>query len=242
MNHCQRDEVAQGLVWLAHGLEVVPEDEPELQLSFRRLLWGWTRHVQALKQILPIPSNFQIALSPDGKMLATGCDKPAGVQLSDAVTGKPLGEPIPQPSTPAQVAFSPDGRTIMTAGSETYLTEGVQPWDALTGRPLGKVLWTHGYEEWHTAGVSAVFSPNSRALLAKTTFLEHRPGLLGDVPFDEARLFEVPPPVQGDAARLRLWVEVITARELDAGGEIADLDAKTWQLRWQRLQKLGGPP
>jgi hypothetical protein len=52
----------------------------------------------------------------------------------------------------------------------------------------------------------------------------------------------VPQPVQGDAARLRLWVEVITARELDAGGEIADLDAKTWQQRWEQLQKLGGPP
>jgi hypothetical protein len=52
----------------------------------------------------------------------------------------------------------------------------------------------------------------------------------------------VPQPVQGDAARLRLWVEVLTARELDAGGEIANLDAKTRQQRWKQLQKFGGPP
>jgi hypothetical protein len=42
--------------------------------------------------------------------------------------------------------------------------------------------------------------------------------------------------------RLRLWVAVITARGLDAGGEIAPLDARTWQQRWEQLQKLGGPP
>src|SRR5262249_44543495 len=29
MNHCQRDEAAWGLLWLARGLEVVPEDEVE---------------------------------------------------------------------------------------------------------------------------------------------------------------------------------------------------------------------
>jgi hypothetical protein len=55
-------------------------------------------------------------------------------------------------------------------------------------------------------------------------------------------LFDVPQPMQGDATRLRLWVAVITARELDAGGEIANLDAKTWQQRWEQLQQLGGPP
>lgn len=52
----------------------------------------------------------------------------------------------------------------------------------------------------------------------------------------------MPQPLQGDAPRLRLWAEVVTGREVDAGGEIADLDAKTWQRRWQQLQKLGGPP
>jgi hypothetical protein len=55
-------------------------------------------------------------------------------------------------------------------------------------------------------------------------------------------LFEMPQPVAGAPERLRLWVEVMTARELDAGGEVADLDEKTWQQRYLRLQKLGGPP
>jgi hypothetical protein len=42
--------------------------------------------------------------------------------------------------------------------------------------------------------------------------------------------------------RLRLWVEVATGLELDAGGAVIDLDARAWRERWNRLQKLGGPP
>ena len=78
-----------------------------------------------------------------------------------------------------------------------------------------------------------VFSPDSRTLLARINFFQGT---------EKAQLFEVPQPVEGDAARLRLWVEVITMRELDAGGEVADLDAAAWQQRRDRLQKLGGPP
>jgi hypothetical protein len=42
--------------------------------------------------------------------------------------------------------------------------------------------------------------------------------------------------------RLRLWVEVATGYELDPGGAPVELDATTWRQRWDRLQKLGGPP
>jgi hypothetical protein len=157
-------------------------------------------------------------------------------------TAKPHGRYLHHRAQIVDLAFSPDGRTIMTAGSGTYGTEGIQFWDAATGRPFGKVLWTRWGQIIHAQGVSAVFSPDSRTLLAKTAFVEPRPALKGDLHFDEARLFEVPQPVAGGAARLRLWVEVITARELDAGGEVAELDAKTWHERWQQLQKLGGPP
>jgi WD40 repeat protein len=186
--------------------------------------------------------------SPDGKtVLMAALDLPGGknwdaVRLWDAQTGKPRGPCLHHGVMIVDMAFSPDGRTVMTAGSGTYGTEGIQFWDAATGRPLGKVLWTHWYDRLRAEGVSAVFSPDSRTLLAKTTFVEPRPFPVGDLRFDEARLFAVPPPVEGDAARLRLWVEVITGRELDAGGEIADLDAQTWQQRWQQLHKLGGPP
>jgi len=33
-----------------------------------------------------------------------------------------------------------------------------------------------------------------------------------------------------------------TGLELDADGAIEELDDATWELRWQRLRELGGPP
>jgi len=68
-------------------------------------------------------------------------------------------------------------------------------------------------------------SPDSRTLL-----------------LDDMHLYNVPQTLRGDRPRLRLWVEVITGRELDAGGEVADLEATAWQQRRDRLHKLGGPP
>ena len=57
-----------------------------------------------------------------------------------------------------------------------------------------------------------------------------------------ARLWRVPSPLAGDASRLTLWVQAPTARELDAGGGVHELDAKSWSDRRQRLDRLGGPP
>ena len=42
--------------------------------------------------------------------------------------------------------------------------------------------------------------------------------------------------------RLTLWVQVLTGRELDAGGSARDLESATWHERRRRLQELGGPP
>jgi WD40 repeat protein len=178
-----------------------------------------------------------LSFSPDGKTLLINHGEAA--RLWDTETGKPHGRYLHHRAHIVETAFSPDGRTIMTVGRD--LTQGVQLWDAVTAWPIGKVLWTHG-NEGTVISRSALFSPDSRTLLATASFEERRSGLLAPRYFEEARLFDVPQPVQGDAAQLRLWVEVITARELDAGGEIADLDAKTWQQRWQQLQKVGVPP
>jgi hypothetical protein len=76
--------------------------------------------------------------------------------------------------------------------------------------------------------VAALFRPDGRAVLTGSS--------------DRAHLWAVPVPVVGDADRIRLWVEATTGLELDAGGAVVELDAKTWRERGDRLQKLGGPP
>jgi hypothetical protein len=58
-----------------------------------------------------------------------------------------------------------------------------------------------------------------------------------------ARLWPVPPPtVDGDPAKITLWVQVLTGLELDDEGAVGLLDGRTWRERRQRLDELGGPP
>jgi hypothetical protein len=76
--------------------------------------------------------------------------------------------------------------------------------------------------------MTAAFRPDGKAVLAGTQ--------------NRAHLWTVPAPLAGGAARIRLWVEVCTGLELDAGGAVLELGAAAWRGRWERLQKLGGPP
>ena len=55
-------------------------------------------------------------------------------------------------------------------------------------------------------------------------------------------LIDVPQPVRGTPEYLRLWIEVLTVSEQDSSGGVTELDYKTWQERFERLKKLGGPP
>lgn len=48
--------------------------------------------------------------------------------------------------------------------------------------------------------------------------------------------------MNGDAERIRCWVELLTGMELDSDGVVRDLDADALQRRRERLRELGGPP
>lgn len=72
-----------------------------------------------------------MALSPDGRTLASSAKDGKGVRLWDVRTGEPLHE-VPVSTgwqwSLVSVAFSPDGRTLAGAGSI-----GFHLWDAHTG-------------------------------------------------------------------------------------------------------------
>ena len=53
------------------------------------------------------------------------------------------------------------------------------------------------------------------------------------------RLWALPPSVDGSPEQVRLWVEWLTAAELDPGGEIRTLTPAAIQARRQRLDGLG---
>jgi hypothetical protein len=106
------------------------------------------------------------------------------------------------------VAFSPDGKTVLTTSGD----KAARLWEAVTGDPLGPPV----------PNVSkAVFSPDSKFLL------------IGDG--NTARLWQPTTPVEGDPARVTLWTQAITGMELDSDDNLRVLDAKTWEHRRRRL-------
>jgi WD40 repeat protein len=160
------------------------------------------------------------AFAPDGRTFAVTDPGGVGVRLWDAARRKPLAEPLRHPGEVRSVTFSPDGKVLLcVAKDEAHF------WDVATGKRLGP-----SRRPPHALHVmSAAFSPDGRKyVLGGSTGC----ALVGDAPA----------PLEGDPERLRLWAEVSTGSELDAGGAVVELGAKAWRERWKRLQKLGGPP
>ncbi len=118
------------------------------------------------------------------------------------------------------VAFSPDGKNMLTGSSDGT----ARLWDVVTQKPLGAPFR-------HDAVVHGVaFRPDGKALLTGS--------------YDgTARLWKGPPaPIQGDVERIVLWTQVIIGQELDDNGSVQSLSTETWRERRQQLQALGGPP
>jgi hypothetical protein len=157
------------------------------------------------------------AQSPDGRLLLGAAGRTA--RLWDAATGEPVGRPFSHKDAVLAVAFSPDGRSVLTGSRDGT----AQLWDAATCRPVGP--------PWRHAGsVHAVaFRPDSR--MAVTA---------GDD--RTARLWEVAAPVDGEVERIRLWVQVRTGLELDEHGTVRALDDTALREHRRQLQEQDGPP
>jgi tetratricopeptide (TPR) repeat protein len=115
------------------------------------------------------------------------------------------------------VAFSPDGKTVLTGSRD----KTARLWAAATGQPLGPPLPHQGY-------VSAVaFSPDGQTVLTGS--------------YDStARLWRVRPPLEGTAQRITEWLVVLTGLELDDDRVVHVLDATRWVKYHQRLHEAGG--
>jgi WD40 repeat protein len=141
------------------------------------------------------------------------------VRLWDTATGTSRDKPVAHHNQVRAVAYSPDGKMILT-GSLDFTA---RLWDAATARPLGKPME-------HQGSVSAVaFNPDGKTALTGS--------------YDRtARLWSIPGPLEEDVDRIRLWIQTLTGLELDAQGDFHFLDTETWQERRDRLEQLGGLP
>src|SRR5262249_27488029 len=94
----------------------------------------------------------QLALHPDGVRFAVAVTR--GARLWNARTGKPVSDFLPDTLGVSFVAFSPDGKLLLTAGRNHEARLG----DVEPGRLVGKPI-VHGDNV-----VQAVFSPDGRRI------------------------------------------------------------------------------
>jgi WD40 repeat protein/predicted Ser/Thr protein kinase len=142
-----------------------------------------------------------VTVAPDGRLLS-GC-RDGTAMLWDVAARRPLLEPLRHEAGVSAVAFSPDGKTLLTGD----LAGGVRFWDAASGMQLGPTLH-------HTGAIAAVaFHPDGRRIAAGGT---------GSV----VQQWLVPaPPLEGDPEQIRLRVEAATGMRLDEHGAVHALSA-----------------
>jgi WD40 repeat protein len=149
--HYQNNNLPYALAHLAHAVRTDPE-----WMSSRTLL---VNLLQQRNWFLPVATFNQktavksAAFSPNGtRVVTTSVDGIA--QLWNAITGKPLGEPLMDNANANSVQFSSDGSRLVTSGDNS-----AQLWDAINGKPLGEAMTHQG------AVQSAQFSPDNRRVL-----------------------------------------------------------------------------
>jgi serine/threonine protein kinase/WD40 repeat protein len=94
----------------------------------------------------------QVAISPDGNTVVTEKDVKTA-QLWDVDTARPRGSPLAHPEYIQGVAFSADGRTVLTQAGKT-----VRLWETATGKPVGQPLNHDQYSQ-------AALSPDGQIVL-----------------------------------------------------------------------------
>ena len=127
-----------------------------------------------------------------------------------------IGRPLHHQGPVHSVAFSPDGRMVLTGSGDRT----ARLWDAATGKPIGMPLD-------HDAGVVAVAFSQAGDVLTKTE--------------DGVRRWDRAADATGPDERFVLWAQVAIGAEIDANGTVRGLDASVVGPEVEPTPRLGWP-
>jgi WD40 repeat protein len=173
---------------------------------------------RTLKSFLHQDPLTAVALSPDGRLLATGAGKVIRIWNASGKFEQRFS--LADPFAVAEAAFSHRGRLLATGS-----TDGVaRLWDVATGKQIGPPLFhdlTHSSssDRWAAGPIRSVefSSDDTRVLTAGTD--------------QSLRIWPVPEPLAGSAQDIIRHIEALTIMELDSAGAPGDLDLRAWQAR-----------
>ncbi|NJP90796.1 protein kinase [Nonomuraea sp. FMUSA5-5] len=102
-----------------------------------------------------LPAAEAVAFSPDGRLLATHSSREAEAHVWDVASRRQVAslEAHLSPSGISHLAFSPDGKRLVTSSHALRL------WDVATWRPIGKPLMNR-----QIGGIRVAFSPDGSVL------------------------------------------------------------------------------
>ena len=167
---CEQGDIRRGMLWLARGLELAPDDTSDLDWVVRSNLAAWHRWlVQPSPPLKQDDTISHVAFSPDGRIAASRSDytwidttgkryyRDRVVRLWDTVRRVPIGGFLQHDASVEAMAFAPDSKFLAVGcGKEVRL------WNTTTGKPAGIPLAHGGPVE------SVSFSPDGKALVTRT--------------------------------------------------------------------------
>lgn len=132
---------------------------------------SWSRISDDSQKRIVWRSLYPLAISPDGKLLATSFMRGGDVTIWDARTGAKLRTISTSNLGVNCLTFSPDGRWLLTGGQMTPIRPGVSLLEVKYGFELWDVnSWSErSFPMTVTGGAAAAFSPNGQLLALGAT-------------------------------------------------------------------------